>query len=207
MGPHHIRLNGKIIDFDEVRLGSHYYDIVRLLKNPFVNQEERKTPSYLAQYMIRELINEGSVKEEEIEKLTVEEIVEMVGKEKFASSLKRFYDINLKEDIHIASVLRKYSPKAIRYFTGNHPIYNSKSSLINWRLEEINNVLQILLSKDGREFLLKDDYSLGLIESIRSFFETTGLTQTGSEDVFSLFNYNNSSNGDKKLLNGNRSHA
>ena len=56
MGPHHIRLNGKIIDFDEFRQDSYYYDIVRFLKNPFVDQPEKRIPVYLAHYMINELM-------------------------------------------------------------------------------------------------------------------------------------------------------
>ncbi|MEK6835460.1 MAG: hypothetical protein AABX55_00350, partial [Nanoarchaeota archaeon] len=128
---------------------------------------------------------------------------DIVGRERFASSLKRFYDINLKEDIHIAAVLRKYSPKAIKFFTRDHPVYKSKKRLIDWRLDDINNILNILLSDYGREYLLRDRYSTETIENFRSFFETTGLIRSVPSDMFSLFGKegNPDANKDKRLKN------
>jgi len=198
LGPHHIMSNGKIIDFDEFRRDSYYQDLVRFLKNPFVNQVERKIPIFLADYLLENMLNGGGISKEELERLGIEEKVNRIGLEKFSYTLKRFYDLNLKEDIHIIAVLRKYSPKAIKFFTRGHPVYHSKSRLIKWRLEDIKNILHNLLSEDGRTYLLRDKYSTETIETIRSFFETTGLIKTGSKDMFFLFK------GDNPFLSANR---
>ena len=206
LGPQHIRLNGKIIDFDEFKEGSYYYDVVRFLKNPFVNQPEKKIPMYLADYLARFI--QKDINEKENEGLSIENIVNnIIGRENFALSLKKFYDVNLKEDIHIVAVLRKYSPKAVKFFTDDHPNYRSKSSLIKWRLNDINNILQTLLSDYGREYLLRDNYSMQNIESIRSFFEITGLIKIPTYDIFGLVKPENHENPIKNLKNNHKVYA
>jgi hypothetical protein len=188
----HLNSEGTFIDFDEFRQDLPQDDIVRFLNNEFslsLNDkrndfDEKKIPYYIGHYFVDKKRFEGKIKWNDKYKYgdNLESSIAIISdygmNEEFGDFLTAYYCERLEEDIHIFSINKRVSDERLKLFAEDHPTLKTKNDFQQFRINDIDTVLSILL-RDGREKILKDpkgekDTTI-FFEDMRKMFEKSGV--------------------------------
>ena len=190
-GTQHLTLEGVCFDFDELRLDLPQDDVVRFLNNEFTaaydesarDKEELDIPFKIADYFIDRKRFEEAIpwREKDIEskKASLNLISKNNMADEFRDFLIAYYSERIEEDIHIYSINKAAGEKRLAVFAKGHPKLQSLEQFQKFRIDDINRVISLLLTREGREKILGDPKGTGkqteFFESIRSVFERSGI--------------------------------
>ena len=179
--PHHITSDKRLLDLGNFRRDLEQYDLVRLLRSPLTETlEPPELTKKILIYLTYKKVHEGLITEGDLQGAqTANDLYELlerhnISKQHIRQFIRTFYDVALREHLHMAAATPKYPGDVVRHIVDDHPKFGRDKSLnevnralITWYMGDMQAILNILLSNPGRKLFVTDPKQQDLLEGIR----------------------------------------